>query len=195
MFQDLDATLTKLIEREVDYANLSVSFATPGEDFPPSSVTLPAVHFFLYHIQENMELRRGEWIVERRENGNGQTTASRRRPPIRVDCAYLVTVWPGDASPDDEHKILGAVMKTLLRYRKLPADLLQGELAGQEPPLRAGTIRESHLQSLGEFWQAMGAKPKAALDYTVTVSVDVSEPEDLGVVVSESVIKVDPKTD
>lgn len=193
MFQDLDATLAKLIEREVDYANLSVSFATPDDQFPPSSVTLPAVHFFLYHIQENMELRRGEWIIERQENDNGTTTASRRRPPIRVNCAYLVTVWPGDASPNDEHMLLGAVMKALLRYRRLPADLLQGELAGQEPPLRASIIRESHLQSLGEFWQAMGAKPKAALDYTVTISVDLTEPEDLGVVVSESVIKMEQK--
>ena len=192
MFQDLDATLAKLIAREVDYANLSVSFATPDDQFPPSTVTLPAVHFFLYHIQENMELRRGEWIIERQEHANGKTTANRRRPPIRVDCAYLVTVWPGEASPEDEHMLLGAVMKVLLRHRRLPAELLQGELVDQEPPVRTSVIRESHLQSLGEFWQAMGAKPKAALDYTVTISVDLTEPEELGVVVSETVIKLKP---
>jgi hypothetical protein len=28
---------------------------------------------------------------------------------------------------------------------------------------------------LGEFWQAMGGKPKAALNYTVTISVAVHE--------------------
>jgi hypothetical protein len=188
MFHDLDATLAKLIEREVEYPNLSVSFAVPNDQFPPSNLKLPAVHFFLYHLEENMELRRGEWIIEHQDNGS----ASRRRPPVRVNCAYLVTVWPSESA--DEHELLGAVMKGLLRHRRLPADLLQGELAGQEPPLRASIIRESHLQSLGEFWQAMGARPKAALDYSVTISVDIAEPEDLGPVVSESVIKLQART-
>lgn len=34
------------------------------------------------------------------------------------------------------------------------------------------SLQASNLQSLGEFWQAMGNKPRAALAYTVTISVD-----------------------
>ena len=199
MFQDLDATLSTLIKSELGIPNITISFATPDDQFPPSSVSLPAIDFFLYDIQENMELRRSDWRVDRHENGNGPTTASRRRPPVFVNCAYLVTAWPSESVPDpaaDEHRLLGEVMKVLLRHKRLPADSLQGELAVQEPPLRVQVIRESHLQSLGEFWQAMGGKPKPALHYTVTIGVDVSEPEDLGAVVTKPLtITLNPKSE
>jgi hypothetical protein len=80
-------------------------------------------------------------------------------------------------------------MKVLLRYRQLPDDVLQGELVGLLPPVRARVVRQGYLQSLGEFWQAMGGKPKASLHYTLTVSADVFEPEDVGPPASEKVIK------
>ncbi|ETX07720.1 MAG: hypothetical protein ETSY2_09605 [Candidatus Entotheonella gemina] len=191
MFQDLDATLAALIASELSLPNVAVSFATPDDQFPPSGVSLPAVDLFLYDVQENLELRRAEWIVEQHDDG----AASRRRPPVHVNCSYLVTAWPSDSSPNpsqDEHRLLGEVMKVLLRHSRLPDNMLQGELAGQEPPLRAKVLRESHLQSLGEFWQAMGGKPKPTLHYTVTISVDISTPEELGVVVSEKVTTLGP---
>lgn len=194
MFQDLDATIAALITAE--FANNktiaepkpAISFATPDDQFPPTGVTLPAINFFLYDIQENMALRRGDWITERQDKEK-RIIASRRQPPVYVNCAYLITAWSGLSQPEaakDEHMLLGEVMKVLLRYKRLPVAMLQGELAGQEPPLRVQVVRESHLQSLGEFWQAMGGKPKPALNYTVTVAVDVSEPEELGRVVTEA---------
>ena len=59
----------------------------------------------------------------------------------------------------------------LLRHVILPAQVLQGDLRDQEPPLPASTLQPGRLQSLGEFWQALGGKPKAALNYTVTIGV------------------------
>ena len=73
--------------------------------------------------------------------------------------------------------LLSAVMRALLRFPKLPRELLQGSLARQDLPLPVSALQPGRLQSLGEFWQALGGKPKAALNYTVTLSVDVSEPE------------------
>jgi hypothetical protein len=66
-------------------------------------------------------------------------------------------------------------MVVLLRYPKLPSEVLQGSLANQEPPWRAFAVRQAKLQSMGEYWQAMGGKPKATLNYTITVSVPVQE--------------------
>jgi hypothetical protein len=43
---------------------------------------------------------------------------------------------------------------------------------------------DGRLQSLGEFWQAMGGKPKASLQYTVTVGLEIFDEEDLGVATS-----------
>jgi hypothetical protein len=174
MLDDLDRTLEELLKLELPptlAGQVSVSFATPDSDLA-TKVQLPAIDFFLYDVRENVELRNTEWSVERSSNG----TATKKRPPVRVDCSYLITVWLADrADAQTEHRLLGEVMKVLLRYPKIPAEVLQGSLKGQEPPLRANTLRPSQLQSLGEFWQAMGGKPKAALNYTVTVSVEVQE--------------------
>jgi Pvc16 N-terminal domain len=64
-------------------------------------------------------------------------------------------------------------MKVLMRYPKLPEAVLQGSLAQQEPPMRTTILRPSLLQSFGEFWQAIGGTPKAALNYCVTIAVSV----------------------
>jgi hypothetical protein len=80
-------------------------------------------------------------------------------------------------------------MRVLLRHRTIPEDVLRGELRGQRPPLPVSSLQPGRLQSLGEFWQALGGKPKAALNYQVTVSVDVAVPEEVRLV-TEKVIKI-----
>jgi hypothetical protein len=188
MFQDLDNTLAALLQRDLAMANVAVSFAAPDSDFPPVEVSLPALDLFLYDIRENLELHSNDRAFEQR---NGRVY--RQRAPIRVDCSYLITAWSSATNPsEDEHRLLGEVMKVLLRYRELPEEVLQGELAGLAPPVRARVMRDGYLQSLGEFWQAMGGKPKASLHYTLTISADVFAEEDLGVPVTEKVVKINP---
>jgi hypothetical protein len=183
MIDDLDRTLEELLRRELPpelVGQVTISFATPDDQFPPSSVSLPAIDLFLYDLRENRELRTNEWQVERRDG-----TATRKRPPARVDCSYLITAWASDSSTTpalDEHRLLGEVMRALLRHPTIPAEVLQGSLQGQEPPLPAAALQPDHLQSLGEFWQALGGKPKAAFHYTVTISVEVAEPVEVGLV-------------
>ena len=173
MIHDLDRTLRELIRLELPSTlvdPVTISFDTPDEDFPPSGVTPPAIDLFLYDVRENRELRSNEWEVERESDGS----LSRQRPPVRVDCSYLVTAWASDSSndrPHDEHLLLGDVMEVLLRHSTIPAEVLQGSLVDQVPPLPTTTLQPGRLQSLGEFWQALGGKPKAALNYTVTISV------------------------
>ena len=182
MIHDLDKTLEELLTQGLPpelVSQLTISFATPDDQFPPSSVALPAIDLFLYDVRENRELRNNEWIVERQGNG----TATKRRSPVRVECSYLVTAWPSDSAPNpaqDEHHLLGEVMKVLLSHPTIPAAVLQGSLKGQEPPLPAITLQPGHLQSLGEFWQALGGKPKAALNYTVTIGVEVHKAVEIG---------------
>lgn len=173
MFDDLDKTLELLLRHGLPpllLENLSISFISPDGEFPPAAVTLPAINLFLYDIRENHDLRDGEWPIERQSDGS----MLRRRPTVRVDCSYIITVWPSDAAPNpaaDEHKVLGEIVKVLVSYPVIPEPLLQGSLAGQDPPLPALTLHQSQLQSWGDFWQAIGAKPKAALNYTVTIGV------------------------
>lgn len=182
MIHDLDKTVEELLAQELPpelVSQVTISFATPDDQFPPTSVTLPAIDLFLYDVRENRELRNNEWIVERQSNG----TATKKRSPVRVECSYLVTAWPSESAPNpaqDEHHLLGEVMKVLLRHSTIPAAVLQGSLKGQEPPLPAITLQPGRLQSLGEFWQALGGKPKAALNYTVTIGVEVHKAVESG---------------
>ncbi|HZA23826.1 MAG TPA: hypothetical protein VFA32_14705, partial [Dehalococcoidia bacterium] len=54
MIDDLDRSLEVLLRRELpqDLAGqVTISFATPDDQFPPSSVSLPAIDLFLYDIR------------------------------------------------------------------------------------------------------------------------------------------------
>jgi len=195
MINDLDRTLEELLMRELPAelvspeatTRVTISFATPDDQFPPTSVTLPAIDLFLYDVRENRDLRTNEWIVERQ--GDGTTT--KKRPPVRVECSYLVTAWASDTSTNpalDEHRLLGEVMMVLLQHSTIPQQVLQGHLKDQHPPLPAVTLQPGRLQSLGEFWQALGGKPKAALNYTVTIGAEVYQPVEAEMV-TEKVLK------
>ena len=182
MIHDLDKTLEQLLKQDLPselVSQVTISFATPDDSFPPTSITLPAIDIFLYDVRENRDLRSNEWTVERHSSG----MATKKRPPGRVECSYLVTAWPSESAPkpaQDEHHLLGEVMKVLLRHPTIPASVLQGSLKGQEPPLPGISLQPGRLQSLGEFWQALGGKPKAALNYTVTIGVEVHKPVEAG---------------
>jgi len=189
MINDLDATLSALLKRELPSAltdQVQLSFATPDGEFPPQSVTLPAIDLFLYDIRENLDLRSNEVYLDY----NGSGTAIKSRAPARIDFSYLITAWPSESVPEpaeDEHHLLGEVMRVLLCYKHIPEDILQGELLGQQPLLPVTSLQPGRLQSLGEFWQALGGQPKAALNYQVTVSIAVSEQEKTTVVTDKKI--------
>jgi hypothetical protein len=194
MIDDLDRTIAALLQHQA-YGlpaglaeQVQISFATPDDQFPPQSVRLPAVDLFLYDVRENLDLRSNELHVERRTDG----TATLTRAPVRIDFSYLVTAWASESVPnraEDEHRLLGEVMFILLRHRTMPAEVLQGVLRDQDPPLPVSALQPGRLQSLGEFWQALGGKPKAALNYSITVAVDVQAPRDARLV-TEKVLKL-----
>jgi hypothetical protein len=177
MIHDLDRTLRELLKRELPRSlaqQVAISFDPPDGQFPPQSVTLPAIDLFLYDVRENHDLRSNDWSTRREISG----AALRSMPPVRIDCSYLITAWPSASAPnraEDEHRLLAEVMIALLRYPTLPLDVLQGSLDSQALPLPTAVLQPGHLQSLGEFWQALGGKPKAALNYTVTVAVQPFE--------------------
>lgn len=173
MIDDLDRSIKNLLETRLDpmlKKDIEISFETPDDKFGPSSM---AINVFLYDVRENQELRSNDWSLSVENHVPG----ARRVPPVRVDCSYLVTAWAGDIQA--EHHLLGEVMTFLSRYPHLPREVLEGQLLKQELPLPSAALQPGRLQSVAEFWQALGGKPKAAFDYTVTIAVpsQVIEPE------------------
>ncbi len=197
MIDDLDRSLENLLRQELPpelMSQVSISFAPPDSTFPPPSVALPAIDLFLYDVRENRDLRDGEWRLESQSNG----TAVRKAPPVRIDCSYLITTWPSSNSTTparDEHRLLGEVMKALLRHMTLPSGVLSGSLEGTQPPLPVSSLHPGRLQSLSELWQALGGKPKAALNYTVTIGVEPGLAVEAGPPVRETVFQLSRKPD
>ena len=162
MLHALDETLEKFLKGKLpkkclqdiceSVDSLNVSFETP---YGGAITKKPAINLFLYNVQENLDLRNKNWTYERQDNGGA---AVKKRLPARVDCSYLITVWIEKDTSTFEHQLLGGVMNLLLRHPTIPEDCLEGELKGQELPLRLVSLRPSGLQSFGEFWQAMGGK-------------------------------------
>ena len=184
MIHELDGTLRTLLERELPSSlapQVDISFDPPDSSFAPTN---PAVNLFLYDIQENREMRRVEPLVERQENG----MAVKRRPPARVECSYLVTAWSADT--ENEHMILGEVMQALLRHPVIAVEFLQGMLATANMPLPTAVLQPGRLQSPGEFWQAMGGKPRAALHYTVTLAVPLEKEPLPTLITTKAIINV-----
>jgi Pvc16 N-terminal domain len=180
VFDDLNRTIEALLKAELPAevaSQVSIGFATPDESFPPQGLSLPAINLFLFEIRENASLREMEPLRDRRADG----TTVLVPPPVRIDCHYLVTAVATTqlGSEMDEHHILGAALKVLLRHRSLPEAVLQGSLAGKSPPVRAAAARQDAHPSGIELWQALKGKPRASLHYTLTVPVDVGAPEEM----------------
>ena len=169
MLQDLDSSLNELLIRylpRVTDGNYRIDFEAPDQ------TNAAGINLFLYDVRENLELRSSISGFERQNDG----TAIRKCAPARVDCSYLITAWlPDSEKSKAEHQLLGDVMKVLLRFPTLPPEVLQGSLQGQDPPVRVSSLRSGQLQGPGEYWQAIGGKPKAMLHYTVTISVPIDD--------------------
>lgn len=182
MLHDLDRSLEALLRAYADPALLeqtSITFATPGSNFPPQGVTLPALNLFLYDVQENHEYRGGASEWHKRDDG----TLFRPPAPVRVDCHYLVTAWAPEGAPNpeqDEHRLLGAAMAVLLRFRELPRAHMLGDLAQSPHLVRASALRSEGARSLGELWSALGGRPRPAFNYVVTLALAVHPTEEGG---------------
>jgi hypothetical protein len=179
----LDATLAALMKRELGIPDVTISFAAPDKDFEEQP---PALSFFLYDVRHNVALRGEPWQTDPPPDLDRAAVATadsryptmRHRAPARMECSYLITAWPGkvDRPALEEHRLLGAVLAVLLRHRYVPVDCLAEDLPDQQVPMPITVLPGGQLNSIGEFWQAMGGRPKATLHCSVTVALDVADP-------------------
>ena len=181
MLKDLDETLKLLLSNNlkndvIDQGGYKISFEPPSQELENEGTI---INLFLYDIRENVELRSSvrSWDMSMKKEG----VSKRVFASTRVDCSYLITVWTNrpQSNRDDsnqvpflyEHQILGEIMQILVRYRYIPSTILQGTLKKQELPVPIISLRSGRIQNLGEFWQAIGGKPKASIHCTVTIPV------------------------
>jgi hypothetical protein len=175
MFQDLDDSLQRMLSdpamagRFADLLNADVSFETPDRTYTPAQ---PTLNLFLYEVKENRELRDNTLVAR-----NSATEGFRlRRPPLRLDCAYLGTTWSnrnGPAKIAEEHTLLGQAMRWLSRFPAIPEVHLQGSLIDQAYPTSLYVAQSDPNRDAGDFWMAMGIAPRAAFYVMATIAMDL----------------------
>lgn len=179
MFNLLDDTLKSLLDDAppsavgVHFGTADISFETPEKGFAPRQGDL-AINLFLYEVKENRELRQA---MPDRSTMNG--LAIRRRAPLRVDCAYMVTAWSNISTQDNvanAHKLLGQAFNWLSRFPVIPDRYVQaGGLTGQlyAPPTMVAQMDGA--KSAGEFWSALGIPPRPYFNLIVTICMDLEQ--------------------
>jgi hypothetical protein len=182
VIHEVDDALRTLIRREaLNGADVEVLFDAPTKEWAARRNS-PAIDVYLYDIREDLRWRQYGSVDVHTPEG---LVASRRKPPRYFKFSYLVTAWT--QRPEDEHRLLSAVLSCFLRFDAIPADVLTGALAAQGVPVRVSiALPPPEDRALSDVWSAMGGELKPSLDLVALVAVDARGPAAVAPPVRES---------
>ncbi|MEU6996591.1 DUF4255 domain-containing protein [Streptomyces sp. NPDC046465] len=181
MIHEVDDVLKGLIGGgALTGSGIDVSFDVPTRDWAARR-NAPVVNAYLYDIREDVSLRQRGHSAVRDER---DIVVRRRRPPRWFRLSYLVTAWT--KTPQDEHRLLSAVLATLLPHELLAAQELPSSLRRLGfSVLMTVAGNPSEARSLADIWSALGGELKPSLDVTVTVPFPAYPDYDAGPPVTE----------
>ena len=167
MFNEVDEALRALVRAEaVSSSEIDVVFDAPTKEWS-SRRNAPTVNLYLYDIREDLR-RRERGLVNQYD---GRTVVGRRQPPRHFKVTYLITAWT--QRPEDEHRLLSALLYCFLRNESLPQELLRGPLAETGLPVEVSVaLPPPEDRSFADVWSALGGELKPSLDVIVTAPVD-----------------------
>ena len=125
---------------------------------------------YLYDIREDSTRRESAWEDVRDETGERRRPP--RLPPRRYRLSYLVTAWT--QRPEDEHRLLSALLRRFVRNAMLSPRCSTGTLAEPNLPVFIDVaLPPSQDRSLADVWSALGGELKPSLDLVVTAPMVV----------------------
>lgn len=168
MIHEVDDALRELVRAEAlgGGAGVDVVFDAPTRDWAARR-NAPTVNLYLYDIREDLGLRsRGRRNVY---DEQGRVVA-RTLPPRYFKLSYLISAWT--QRPEDEHRLLSALLGCFLRYSALPSDRLGTELGltGLPVPLSIA-LPPPENKAFTDVWSALGGELKPSLDVVVSAPV------------------------
>jgi hypothetical protein len=171
MIQDVDESLRGLIRREaLEGTEVEVVLDAPTREWS-SRRNAPTLDLYLYDIREDLRRRENGLIDVVDEDGR---VTSRIRPPRWYKLSYLVTAWT--QRPEDEHRLLAAVLACFLSHDYLPSDALVGQLAGITLPVPVTVaLPPPEDRALSDVWSALGGELKPSLDLVVISPFDTRQ--------------------
>lgn len=183
MIQDVDEALRTLLRRDaLAGTDVEVALDAPTTEWSARRNS-PTLDLYLYDICEDVRMREHGLVDVRDEEGR---VIRRDHPPRYYKLSYLVTAWT--QRPEDEHRLLAAVLACMLRHDRMPDDVLVGQLAGVRLPLPV-TIAYPPPQerAISDIWTALGGELKPSLDLVVSAPFDLTRAEHIGPPVLEPV--------
>ncbi len=191
MIQDVDESLRALLKQDaVSNNGVDIAFDAPTTEWV-SRRNAPTVDLYLYDIREDLSRRQTMWEEVRDEAGR---VTERRLRPRWFRLSYLCTAWT--QRPEDEHRLLSAMLSCFIRHESLPIEMLGGVLEGTElPVVLTAALPPSQDRSIADVWSALGGELKPSIDLVVTAPLDVQRSLEAGPPVLEepvlSVIRTD----
>jgi hypothetical protein len=73
---------------------------------------------------------------------------------------------------EDEHRLLSQALAILFSYRRLPAEVLDGQPAGARHLSEAETSVGRPREEKADFWTSVGGEYKASIDYVVHITIE-----------------------
>ncbi|WP_371668863.1 DUF4255 domain-containing protein [Streptomyces sp. NBC_00289] len=161
-------------------SGIDVALDAPTRDWAARR-NAPTINAYLYDIREDVTRRQRGHVPVRDDL---DVIVKLRQPPRWFRLSYLVTAWT--KQPQDEHRLLSAVMATLIPRELIPPAELPGALGalGLTVPLSVAGI-QSESRSLAEIWSALGGELKPSLDLVVTAPFPAYPEYDAGPPVTE----------
>lgn len=182
MIHEVDETLRGIVRRDVIRGgDIEVVFDAPTKEWASRRNT-PTIDMYLYDIRE--DLRRRQYGITDVRDENGHTVG--RRPIPRVfKLSYLITAWT--QRPEDEHRLLSAMLGCFLRADRIALSDLTGTLAEQGWPIDITiALPPPEDRALSDVWSALGGELKPSLDLVVITPMDVDRLEDVAALVTEA---------
>jgi hypothetical protein len=167
VIHEVDHALRTLIEHEaLAGTDVEVAFDAPTKDWAARR-TVPTVDVYLYDIREDLR-RRERGLLNSYE---GPRVITRSLPPRYFKLSYLVTAWT--QRPEDEHRLLAALLGCFLRHEAMPAEVLTGPLAELGLPVPVTiALPPPEDRSFADVWSALGGELKPSLDIVVITPTD-----------------------
>ncbi len=176
MIYEVDEALRALIRRDaLAGSDVDVVLDAPTKDWA-SRRNAPTVDLYLYDIREDMRRRERGRINE--YDGRGRVKG-RHLPPRWFKLSYLVTAWT--QRPEDEHRLLSALLECFLRHDAVPPDLLGAPVRDLGLPVAVSVgLPPPEDRAFADVWSALGGELKPSLDVVVVVPTDTGQRAEAG---------------
>ncbi|MGH9115170.1 MAG: DUF4255 domain-containing protein [Acidimicrobiales bacterium] len=167
MINEVDEALRSLVKAEVvNGADIEVLFDAPTRDWASRRNT-PTVDLYLYDIREDTKRRASGMVELRNEEG---VVVERKSLPRYFKLAYLITAWT--QRPEDEHRLLSAILACFLRYDVIPHSSLPPLLAEQGFPLGIQiAYPPPEDRQVSDVWSSLGGDLKPSVDLVITLAI------------------------